>query len=76
MIESVIVLLIALVIIQNIYWMKVCYDLTNRLMSRNYFEYNQAEALKVPTVSKPPVEEIDFDAERQALEANSIMGIM
>lgn len=45
-------------------------------MSRNYFEYNQAEALKTPSVQKhPDPMDVDHDAERQALEANSIMGV-
>jgi hypothetical protein len=76
-IELVIGFLILLNVVQSIYWMKVCYGLNNRLMSRNYYEYNQAEALKVPNVPKHPVsEEIDFDAERQARDINSLMGVV
>jgi len=72
----VIVFLGSLLIIQNLYWMKVCFELNNRLMSRNYYDYNQAVALKSPSVQTNQVEEIDFDAERQARELNSIMGVV
>lgn len=77
MIEIVIGVLVFLLIVQNIFWMKVCYDLNHKLMCRNYYEYNSAEALKFPKVEKhPTVPEVDYDAERQAHEINSLMGVI
>lgn len=69
-------LLLLLIVAQNLYWMKICYDLNNKLMSRNYYEYNQAQALKAPSVQKLPDDDIDYEAERQAREANSLMGVV
>ena len=78
MIEVIVGFLILLIFIQNLYWMKVCYDLNNKLMSRNYYEYNQAQALKFPKSEQHQavVEEPDYDAERQAREINSLMGVV
>lgn len=78
MIELVIGVLVLLIFIQNIYWMKICYDLNNKLMSRNYYEYNQVQALKFPKSDQHQMvqEEPDYDAERQARDINSLMGVV
>lgn len=61
---------------QQVYWARICYQLTNRIMSRNYAELRQAEAK--PTVSRPVKDENAHDpfAENQAKELNSLFGMV
>lgn len=67
--------LVMLMLAQNIFWAKVCLNLTNRLMSRNYAELRQAEAK--PTLVKPITEDgYDPVAEHQAKELNSLLGMV
>lgn len=76
---SVIILLAALLIVTQVFWANICLKLSNRLMSRNYYEVVQAEKLgKTPTVLKPLESEmkIDPEDERQASELNSLFGIV
>lgn len=69
-------LLTVVLLAQQIIWAKICFGLTNRLMSRNFYEFEQAHALSKPSVEKHPPVEPDYDAERQALGANSLMGVI
>lgn len=74
---GIIAVLSCLLIAQNIYWAKVCLNLTNRLMSRNYVEFKQAETKR--TELKPKIvqdEYFDPVADRQAQDLNSILGIV
>lgn len=68
--------LIALLIGSNIYWASICFKLTNRLMSRNYFEFKQSE--RKPIKSKPElvIDEPDEYAEAQAREINTLMNMV
>lgn len=68
--------LVVLLFAQNIFWAKVCLNLTNRIMSRNYAELKQAEAR--PTLVKPLQDEeiVDPVAERQARELNTMLGMV
>lgn len=71
-------ILVSLLIGQQVYWAKLTLSLTNRLMSRNYFELIQAEMQRKPRKTKVSDEpETIFDPEdlRQAREANALMGI-
>ena len=77
MYEFVIIALILFCLGQNLFWMKICYDLNAKLMSRSYYEYEQAKALKYPTTQQHQTvhDEPDYDAERQARDFNSLMGM-
>ena len=75
MIEIVICTLVALLIASNVYWALVCLKLTNRLMSKNYGEFIQAE--RKPMNLKPPPEDTsDPVAERHARAMNSMIGAL
>lgn len=69
-------ILVALIVGQNIFWSHICLKLTNRIMSRNYMEVLQGE--RKPINDAPMIAEDDADpiAERQAMELNSIMGVV
>lgn len=73
-------LLTVLLIAQNIFWAKVCFNLTNRLMSRSYYEFEQAQALTRPKAQHPHssnvTEMFDPEDERQAQGANSLLGLI
>lgn len=75
---TIVIALILLLIVQQFFWAKLCSELTNKLMSRNYYEYSQAQALKYPDVPQlqPLEEEKDPEAERQARDLNSLMGMI
>jgi hypothetical protein len=75
---SIILALVLLLVVQQIFWAKMCSGLLNKLMSRNYYEYAQAQALKYPSAQKLQVvdDEVDPEAERQAREINSLMGMV
>lgn len=75
MIEINFYILVALLIASNAYWATVCLKLTNRLMSRNYIEFTQAN--KKP--SKPVVVKDDISdpvAEQNARDMNAMIGIV
>lgn len=77
MIENFIICaLVILLIAQNLFWAKICLNLTNRIMSRNYAELRQADAK--PTQLRPVQDEevTDPDAERQARELNTMLGMV
>ncbi len=69
-------ILTTLLIAQNFFWARLCLNLTNRIMSRNYAEVKQAEAK--PTILKPLQDEDASDpfAERQAIELNTMLGMV
>lgn len=68
-------MLMILIIGQNVFWAKVCLNLTNRIMSRNYAELTLAEAK--PTLQRPQEEDFhDPIAERQAQDLNSMLGMV
>ncbi len=68
--------LVSLLLAQNIFWAKVCLNLTNRLMSRSYAEFSQYS--QKPTITPPPKMEEGYDpvAEHQAKELNSLLGMV
>ncbi len=75
MIEVVVAGLVILIIAQNVFWAKVCLNLTNRIMSRNFSEFMQAQ--NKPTILKAlPEDDHDPIAERQAQELNTMMGMV
>lgn len=51
--------LTALLIISNVYWAFIVNKLVNKLMSRNYFEFKQAEENPIETKTEPVVNEPD-----------------
>jgi len=65
-----------LLIVTNIFWAFVCLKFTNRLMSRNFYEFKAADQSR-PTkqVPKIVIPETDEYAEAQAKELNSILNI-
>lgn len=78
MIESV---LLAVLVIQQIYWSWIMTGLVNKLMSRDYQNYveNKKFLNQKPTLQKVSSSDdsaIDPDSERQAQELNSIIGIV
>lgn len=70
-------ILVALLIGTNAFWMKLTLSLTNRIMSRNYFEVIQAEKQKqkAPDILLPKDNDQDLYASQQASELNSLVGI-
>jgi hypothetical protein len=77
-IESV---LLAVLVIQQIYWSWIMTGLVNKLMSRDYQNYveNKKFLNQKPTLQKVSSSDdsaIDPDSERQAQELNSIIGIV
>lgn len=73
--SSIIALVFLLVqVAWNIYLMRQNQVLTNKLMSRNYSEYKQAEAIGQPDPPEElPVEDPYF--KQRARELNGIMGM-
>lgn len=70
-------LLAVVLLATNIFWAKHCLQLTNRIMSRNYFDVATAERIKPqPKVSDEPEMVFDPEDERQAQSINSIMGMV
>jgi hypothetical protein len=65
-----------LILAQNVFWAKVCFNLTNRIMSRDYSELRQAEAPQRIVPLKPAEDEHDPIAERQAQELNAMFGMV
>ena len=61
---------------QNVFWANVCLKLTNRIMTRSYAEFMQLSAKPTKLQVAPQGEEIDPDAERQAQELNSMLGMI
>jgi hypothetical protein len=70
-------ILVALIIGTNAFWMKLTIDLTNRIMSRNYFEVVQADKQKqkAPDILLPKDNDQDLYATNQAKELNSLIGV-
>lgn len=54
--------LVGLLVMQNFFWMKLTRELTNKLMSRDFTEYKNAETPYVPPhrTARPPEPEEDF----------------
>lgn len=70
-------LLIALLFGSQIFWARFALSLVNRLMSRNFAEFKQAEAISKPRIA-PVVSETETTdpiAEEHAKKANSLLGI-
>jgi hypothetical protein len=68
-------ILVTLLLAQHAFYMFTVFQLTNRLMSRNYQDFATGERLKKPTnASKTPPKGAVFDpiAEKHAKEANSL----
>lgn len=68
--------LTVLMIAQNVFWARVCLNLTNRIMSRNYAELKQAEHKPAAPVLPLKDDEHDPVAERQATELNAMFGMV
>jgi len=71
-------LLSILLIGSNVFWAKMVFRMSDRLMSRNYFEFTQVEKLKSAR-PKPETKTEDYmidpEDERQARELNSMFNI-
>lgn len=68
--------LMALTIASNIFWAKICSDLTNKILAGSFREYETVRALSLPKVPNPPSDpQVDFADEKQAQEMNSLIGI-
>lgn len=69
-----------LLVATNLFWAMLTLKLTNKLMSRSYYEYVQAENLKKPPKSnrKKELAEEEFDPidVKQAQDMNSLMNII
>lgn len=65
---------------QHVFWSRTVLQLTNRLMSRNYYDFKQAEQVGKPRPASPSVDPdqlvIDPIDQRQADEMNSIIGVI
>jgi hypothetical protein len=72
-------ILTVLLIGQQVYWARVVLNLTNKLMSRNYSEYVQAEKFKneprLRMENKPDDYAIDPEDERKANELNALFAL-
>jgi hypothetical protein len=71
-------ILVALLFGTQIFWARIAYNLVDRLMSRDFSEYNHVKGVNKPKVApiKPtPVASIDPIAEENAKKANSILGL-
>jgi hypothetical protein len=63
----------------NAFWAKIFFSLSNRLMSRSYYDFVQTEKLKAPTKrAEKPTEEMVIDPidEQQAQSLNSMFGMV
>jgi hypothetical protein len=69
--------LVILLIGQQVYWGLITMQLTNKLMSRNYFEYAQVEKFREPPKAREESKEDDYlvdpEDERQAQALNSLV---
>jgi hypothetical protein len=64
-----------LLLASNVFWARHCLMLTNRIMSRNYFDVAQADSVKrrqQPKVSDEPEMIYDPEDVRQAVQLNSV----
>lgn len=70
--------LVVVMIAQNVFWAKHCLQLTNRIMSRNYFDVAQADRVKrtLSKISDEPETIFDPEDQRQALAINSMLGMV
>ncbi len=75
--EFIIGFLLFLILASNIYWARVCYQLVNRVMAKDYAEFKAYEqrAKLPPNINIQPDLAIDQYAEKQALELNSLIGV-
>lgn len=71
--------LAALLIAQQLYWSRLFSHMTNKLMSRNYFEYAQVKKFEADKPLKPESKQDDYmvdpEDERQAQLANATFGV-
>lgn len=67
--------MIVILTIQQIFWSRLCLQLTNRIMSRSYEELKQAEKMPLKIAPILPEDPHDPFADRQAKELNSMLGI-
>lgn len=56
-------LVAGLLVFREIYWARVTNKLIDKLMSRNYHEYKQAESQGEPERARPPVDEGPIDSD-------------
>lgn len=68
-------ILTVLIIALNVFWANVVLKLANRVMSRDYKEFREAEKRPAPVI-RLPLEDHDPDAERQSKDLNSLMGLV
>lgn len=69
-------ILTVLIIALNVFWANVVLKLANRVMSRDYKEFREAEKRHEAPVIRLPLEDHDPDAERQSKDLNSLMGLI
>jgi hypothetical protein len=72
-------ILSVMLLASNVFWAKMVAMLTNKIMSRSYYEFRQAEKLKDPPVRTESKEDdymVDPEDERQAKELNAILNIV
>lgn len=74
-------ILVVLLLGQNVFWAKVCLNLTNRLMARDFQDFSHGTKIqKTKPESATPIkplddEVIDPESLRQASELNTMFGI-
>lgn len=75
---GIIVLLSALLVAQQVFWLANVQRLVNKMLSKNYAEYVQAEMIKSPLPvrdeNKDKISLMDDFSEQQAQRANSMFG--
>ena len=75
MAEFVIGFLLFGLLASNIFWVRVHYQLINRLMAKDYAEFKAYEQKPQVKINIQPDEAIDQYAEKQASELNSLIGV-
>ena len=72
------IILVTLFVATNVFWSMLTLKLVNKIMSRSYYEYVQAQELKTqkPVSVSQPEQYIDPGDERQAQDMNSLVGIV
>lgn len=70
-------ILTVLLLGQQVYWASIVFKLTNRLMSRDYPEFKQAEK-KIQQISLAPSNDdaVDLFAQGMADQANKTLGLI
>ena len=62
------ILVAGLLVWREIYWAKISNKLIDKLMSRNYHEYKQAESQGEPLRARPPVDQGPIDTDLSMMQ--------